>query len=64
MDTDKYNSTRCDESQRDSIIQPRVARNELPWVCGGMGYNPERVESMRFRRRCNLVGVENADSTD
>jgi hypothetical protein len=21
------------ESQRDSVTQPRVARNELPWVC-------------------------------
>ena len=50
---------RRDESQRDSIIQPRVARNELPWDCDAMEYNPERVESMHARRRCNPVGVEN-----
>ncbi len=47
------------ESQRDSIIQPRVARNELPWVCDALKYNPEGVESPRVRSRCNPVGVEN-----
>src|ERR1039457_2323680 len=47
------------ESQRDSIIQPRVARHELPWVCDATEYNPERVESTRDHRRCNPVGVEN-----
>jgi hypothetical protein len=49
---------RC-ESQRDSINQPRVARNELPWVCDATVYNPEEVESARAHRRCNPVGVEN-----
>jgi putative transposase len=33
------------ESQRDSIIQPRVARNELPWENVANNFNPERVES-------------------
>ena len=45
------------ESQRDAIIQPRVARNELPWVCDVLEYNPERVESSPARSRCNPVGV-------
>jgi hypothetical protein len=27
------------------IIQPRVARNELPWVGGPLSLNPERVPS-------------------
>ena len=47
------------ESQRDSSIQPRVARHELPWVCRAKQYNPERVASLRARRRCNPVGVGN-----
>jgi hypothetical protein len=33
------------ESQRDSIIQPRVARNELPWVMRSFGNNSEGVVS-------------------
>ena len=49
------------ESQRDSSIQPRVARHELPWVCPAQAYNPERVASLRARRRCNPAGVENDD---
>ena len=32
------------ESQRDSAIKPRVARNELPWEnARHIGDNPERV---------------------
>ena len=30
-------SKSCVESQRDSILQPRVARNELPWVTNDHG---------------------------
>src|SRR5580692_2693479 len=30
------------ESQRDSIIQPRVARNELPWVTSPQNPLPHR----------------------
>ena len=33
------------ESQRDSINQPRVARNELPWDTAPQVFNPERVVS-------------------
>ena len=58
MNTDK-NKLRQGESRRDSVIQPRVARNELPWVRVAMENNPEGVESLRARRRCNPVGVEN-----
>jgi hypothetical protein len=47
------------ESQRDSVIQPRVARHELPWVWRGDERNPEGVSPMRVCRRCNPVGVEN-----
>jgi hypothetical protein len=53
------NKLRRHESQRDSIIQTRVARHELPWVCRTTEYNPEGGESMRAHRRCNPVGVEN-----
>src|SRR6266699_6769973 len=31
------------QSQRDCVLQPRVARNELPWVGGPLNLNPERV---------------------
>jgi hypothetical protein len=55
MDTDK-NKLRRDESRRDSIIQPRVARNELPWICDAMEYNLERVEFVHAGYRCNPVG--------
>jgi len=58
MNSDKH-ELRRDEFQRDSIIQPRVARHELPWVCRTTEYNPEGVESVCVRQRCNPVGVEN-----
>jgi hypothetical protein len=32
-------------SERMEITQPRVARNELPWVGGPLKLNPERVLS-------------------
>src|SRR6266705_3027124 len=31
------------QSRRDCVLQPRVARNELPWVVRGNLTNPERV---------------------
>src|SRR4051794_1587780 len=34
---------RISQSQRDCILQPRVARNELPWVNRHQAVNPERV---------------------
>ncbi len=33
------------QSQRDCVVQPRVARNELPWVLGSGFINPNGVES-------------------
>jgi hypothetical protein len=48
------------ESQRDSILQPRVARNELPWVDGCRILNPERVEAIVLAigaRGCNPFRV-------
>jgi len=33
------------ESRRDSALQPRVARHELPWVTAGMAPNPNGVVS-------------------
>src|SRR6266850_5493908 len=32
MDRNRFTLARNDKSRRDSIAQPRVARNELPWV--------------------------------
>ena len=37
----------CPESQRDSSLQPRVARHELPWEIQAMPRNPEGVDSGR-----------------
>ena len=31
------------QSQRDSVAQPRVARNELPWVAARKDFNPNGV---------------------
>ena len=39
------------QSQRDCVLQPRVASNELPWVEGQGPLNPERVPAMTLRRR-------------
>src|SRR6266850_184592 len=36
------------QSQRDYVLQPRVARNELPWVGGPL--NPERVPPKTLNR--------------
>src|SRR5882724_2782982 len=48
------------ESRRDSVIQPRVASNELPWVNRQNEFNPERVVAggaCKNRRRCNAFAV-------
>jgi len=37
------------QSQRDCALQPRVARNELPWVEGRLSPNPERVPPQTHR---------------
>src|SRR6266704_1329440 len=36
--------------ERMEITQPRVARNELPWVGGPLNLNPERVLSKTLKR--------------
>ena len=33
------------QSQRDCVLQPRVARNELPWVAARQVFNPNGVVS-------------------
>ena len=45
------------ESQRDSIIQPRVARNELPWVGIQTNHLPQRGCITRPPIRCNPFRV-------
>ena len=35
------------QSQRDCVSQPRVARNELPWVVAGNVFNPNGVAARR-----------------
>ena len=42
---------RDEESQRDSVTKPRVARNELPWVRERSLTNPERVMAEFFPAR-------------
>src|SRR5882724_5720287 len=39
------------QSQRDCALQPRVARNELPWVEGQMNLNPEGVPPLTLNMR-------------
>ncbi len=38
----------CPESQRDSGLQPRVARHEPPWVQRVDDHNPVGVENFSF----------------
>src|SRR5215471_4996233 len=47
------------QSQRDCVLQPRVARNELPWVEGRMLSNPERVPAtaLNSHARCLLLAL-------
>src|SRR5437879_13867738 len=44
------------QSQRDCVLQPRVARNELPWVGGPRRLNPDRVP----RSTLNKYGMGSA----
>ena len=44
-------------SQRDKVIQPRVARNELPWVPAHMDSNPNGVVSLLRRPAATPVGL-------
>ena len=45
------------ESQRDSGLQPRVARNELPWVTAPSVHNPNGVAAGREPRRSHPDAV-------
>ena len=47
------------QSQRDCVLQPRVARHELPWESGPSVHNPERVAANSLRGGRNPVGVGN-----
>jgi hypothetical protein len=41
-----------------AIIQPRVARNELPWVTGPLSFlNPERVGSIHTKRSSKFDSI-------
>ncbi len=47
------------QSQRDCVLQPRVARNELPWVTVTVGKisNPNGVASFDSRRAATPLGL-------
>ena len=45
------------QSQRDCVLQPRVARHELPWVSAGTITNPNGVAARCLPARRNPVGV-------
>ena len=38
----------CKQSQRDCVLQPKVARNELPWVIVQHGINRNAVAAILF----------------
>ncbi len=46
------------QSQRDCVLQPRVARNELPWVESPATTNPNGVVSARGTPSRNPFGVD------
>ena len=41
------------QSQRDCVLQPRVARNELPWVQNKIGSYPKGVVSGHWQPFCH-----------
>jgi hypothetical protein len=43
-----FRGNAADYAEGVEIIQPRVARNELPWVRFQSAAYPERVASMRY----------------
>ena len=45
------------QSQRDCVFQPRVARNELPWVPGPIVFNPNGVASGFKRSTATPLGL-------
>jgi hypothetical protein len=50
-----------DESQRDSGLKPRVARNELPWERRSLDRNPNGVAARR--RTCDATPLGLKSST-
>ena len=46
------------QSQRDCVTQPRVARNELPWVNGKRNFQPQRGCILFAPMGCNPFRVE------
>ncbi len=46
------------QSQRDCIHQPRVARNELPWVNGKRNFQPQRGCIFPAPMGCNPFRVD------
>ena len=48
-----------EESQRDSGLQPRVARNELPWEGGSTFDNPNGVAARRRTCAATPLGLKN-----
>ncbi len=48
-----------DESQRDSGLQPRVARNEQPWESGPQCNNPNGVAARRWLGAATPLGLKN-----
>ena len=48
-----------EESQRDSGLQPRVARNELPWENGPQCNNPNGVAARLGQRDATPLGLTN-----
>ena len=46
-----------EESQRDSGLQPRVARHELPWESGTQLHNPNGVAARRARTAATPLGL-------
>ena len=45
------------QAQRDCVLQPGVARPELPWVAVRVVLNPAGVATLFLRRGRNPVGV-------
>ena len=50
-------SRRLPQSQRDCGLQPRVARNELPWVMAGKIINPNGVAALLCQGAATPLGL-------
>jgi hypothetical protein len=46
------------QSQRDCVLQPTVARNELPWVAEKISTNPNGVVARRTSTGRNLLEID------